>query len=741
MTSEPDTRVRASLPRGSRRFDLSVDTPAALIRPELQALRAVSVAVVVVFHAFPGRMQGGYVGVDVFFVLSGFLIIGHLLRELQATGRVRVIPFWARRARRLIPASLVALTVTVIATLIWVPPVNWIRYLHEAGAAAVYVLNLVLAGDSVDYLAADNAASPVQHFWSLSIEEQLYIVWPLVILLVIAIVRRADAALRVRVVVVVLVVLTAASAIYSIWETQQSQPSAYFLTGTRAWEFGVGGILAAFSSQLGRIPRHLASALSWAGLLLIGAAALRYSSETAFPGFAAWLPVAGALLVIAAGLPATVWSPSFLFRLRPVQWLGDISYSLYLWHWPLLVIAPFALHRDLGFIDRVLLVLAAVLIAWGSKVAIEDPIRRSPGLLRRGPWVTVIATVVATTVFFAATFAFAAVQQQQIDQQRSALAAATADLDSLPAAETDGGTINSELAGSCLGASAFGPGRDCADPFAVTALTAPIVAATDIGNGVLVADKCKQTLDDAAIVTCTFGETVNPTLRVALVGDSHAGHWLEALERYAVANDWKLTTYLKTWCQGLGVPDIAASWADTDQAVASCAGWGDQVLTMIAADPDIDVVLFVNYTAAYASHEEALPGRAVTAADFAAAWDRLQDAGKRVLVIRDTPNTGGASAPQCIAEHLAEYDPCATPRGSAFAPADPQWEAVASKDGVIGVDLTDRFCDATTCHSVIGGLIVYFDAHHLTATFARTMAPVLGDAIVRALSGSPSTGP
>ena len=225
MIPDPSTRAIAPRVRGAHRVDRSAGSTPTPIRPELQALRAVAVAVVVTFHAFPVALPGGYVGVDVFFVLSGFLIIGHLLRELQATGRVRVVAFWARRARRLIPASLLTLAVTVVATIIWVPELHWIRYLNEAGAAAVYVLNLVLASDSVDYLASANAASPVQHFWSLSVEEQLYIVWPIVILLVISVIRRADAAARVRLVFVVLVVLTVVSAAYSVLETLRQSTS------------------------------------------------------------------------------------------------------------------------------------------------------------------------------------------------------------------------------------------------------------------------------------------------------------------------------------------------------------------------------------------------------------------------------------------------------------------------------------------------------------------------------------
>lgn len=713
MTSAP---LASSRPAPSiRRLLLRDFDPSGRVRPEIQALRAVAVGIVVIYHFWPQRLPGGYVGVDVFFVISGYLIIGALLREVEATGRVRLVDFWARRARRLIPASVTTLLAVTVAVVLWVPQVYWIQYIRETGAAAVYVLNWLLAANSVDYLASQNAPSPVQHFWSLSVEEQFYIAWPILIVLVALIVRRRVS--RSRALVVVLVLVVVASAAYSVIATDQNQASAYFFTTTRAWEFAIGGLLAAFSGPLIRISRRIAPLLAWAGLAMIAVAAFRFSSATLFPGYRAWLPVVGALLVIVAGLPAPRWSPSLLYRLRPVQWAGDISYSLYLWHWPLLVIVPIALHRDIGTVTKLILVVVALALAWGSKVLIEDPVRSSASIRRRGPWFATVATVVVTGLILSGSLGWtSSLQAQAAEARQQALKSIAAD------------------GSSCVGAAAFGSGRTaCPRPFAVTALTDPLTAATDIGRGVQVSDKCKQDGESAVVVTCRLGVTDRPVHHVALIGDSHAGVLLEPLQIYANKHDWQVTTYLKTWCAGTGVPQVAAPDNLDASGVRSCAEWGATALDRIAADHSIDTVIFSNFTRHYDMTDVAGLGRPVTSADFVAAWSKLTAAGKKVIVIRDTPDAGSTLVPQCVAQAMSQYDPCATPRDVAVTAEDPEWSAAQTTPGVTGIDLTNDFCDASLCHSVIGGLIVYFDYHHLTATFARTLAPYLGADIAAAI--------
>ena len=680
----------------------------AVLRPEIQALRAIAVLAVVLYHLWPARVPGGYVGVDIFFAISGYLIIGHLLREVDATGSVRLASFWAKRARRLLPASLLVLVVTGVVTLAFVPAVWWQQFFQEIAASALYGLNWVLAYNAVDYLAADNAASPVQHFWSLSVEEQFYIVWPLIIVAILLVGRRHAGRARAAV-GIALVVLTVLSFAYSCYGVATDPAGAYFVTTGRAWEFGLGGVLAFFGSR--KLAPTVGALAAWAGLAAIAISLWSYTHDTPFPGVAALLPVGGTLLVIWAGSPERRWAPSAVFALRPVQFVGNVSYSFYLWHWPPIVLLPFVLGRELDTITRVVILVGALGLAWLTKVLVEDPARNGRALVARPAWVSLAVLLTATVVVAGGSSIAWARAQASIDQAAAVLKEA----------------VDDEL--PCVGAPASDPASGCPTPFAVTELTNPAFAATDIGNGVQVVDKCKQTLEDSAVIACEVGDpTATPS--IAIVGDSHAGHFLEALDRYGRVNGIGFVAYLKTWCTGTGADDVASVITATPAGTASCTEWGNGVIAEIVADPTITTVIYSNYTRAYAAHGAV--GRPLAAGDYERAWASLVDAGKSVVALRDIPSAG-MDVPACVAANMGRYDPCTTPEDAALLSAvdDPMMQA-ASATGAPVVDLTATFCTEGQCHSVIGGLVVYFGTHHMTATFSRTIAPIVGDAIIDA---------
>src|SRR3954464_6236848 len=278
-------------------------TVASQTRPEIQALRAIAVGIVVVYHFWPELLPGGFVGVDVFFVISGFLITSQLLREVGRTGWISMSGFWARRARRILPPALFVLLLCAVATILFVPLNYWQQFFSELRASTTYGQNWHLASAAVNYFSADNPVSPVEHFWSLSAEEQFYVVGPLLILLVTGVTRiRALRAGR-RSIGLVIGTLTLVSLAYGIYWTAADPAAAYFVTPTRAWEFGAGGILALFAPAAVRSPRARA-AMSWAGLAAIAVAAATFSADTPFPGVAALLPILGTLAVIWAGAPA-----------------------------------------------------------------------------------------------------------------------------------------------------------------------------------------------------------------------------------------------------------------------------------------------------------------------------------------------------------------------------------------------------------------------------------------------------
>lgn len=664
--------------------------------PQIQGLRAVAVVSVVLYHLWPDRLRGGYVGVDVFFVISGFLICGHLLRELESTGRIRLATFWARRIRRLLPAAFLVLAVSIAFVVVAMPAFGWAQNLSEIRAAGAYVENWQLAADAIDYLAAENSPSLVQHFWSLSVEEQFYFFQPLLLVAAFALGRNR------KVVVGALTAVVVVSLGYSILLTMTQPGIAYFSTGTRAWEFALGGLVAAV--PLARnASAQVRAALGWCGLALIGFALLFYTEATPFPGWTAAVPVLGTALVLAAGDARTAWAPGRLLGTLPFRRIGDWSYSIYLWHWPLIVAVPVVLGRASGWKIKTLILVGAVLLAVLTKRFVEDRWRRAPkagGVAR-----TYIAMVVAVGTIAVATTGAAV--WQDTDTATRARSAQTA-IASAPA--------------ECVGIQAVV--HSCARPYAVTDTVVPAVAADDVpwNRGVAASSQCPGESSTSAPIAhaCVFNKPLHPARTVVLVGDSHADHFIDALNMYAAEHAWRFITYTREGCSGI------PSRAEPDPL---CREWSAAVHAKLLASTDIDAVV----VSAYASHEP------WTVDDAVRAWKPLLTAGMDVVALRDVPGMpDGTTAPACVAAHLREYDPCTTP-----VPPEGKTEVAARAVGMPSVGVNDLLCQGGRCHAVIGGLIVYMDEAHLTLTFEHSLSEVLGSRVAAAFdrqrgAGTPS---
>ena len=360
-------------------------TPRGL-RKDIQGLRAIAVTLVVVFHLWPATVSGGYVGVDIFLVISGYLITSHLLKKPPRSAR-DLGAFWARRLRRLLPASLTVLAATAVATRLVAPSTTWEEITRQIVASTLYVQNWALASSSVDYMDAGAMVSPVQHFWSLSVEEQFYLVWPLLILGATWVAHRVagpaaptgDDERRIRLTRTVIGVVVVTSLAYSVWYTAVQPAAAYFVTPTRMWELALGGFIATIASMSSRrgadgVAGAGSAVVAWAGVAAMVIAAYLYTSATPFPGAAALLPVLGAAAVILADTDHPL-SPTTLLRNGPVQWLGDVSYSVYLWHWPLIALVPYVSGGSLGVLDKSVILVATLALAGLSKIHIEDRFR------------------------------------------------------------------------------------------------------------------------------------------------------------------------------------------------------------------------------------------------------------------------------------------------------------------------------------------------------------------------------
>ena len=350
-------------------------------RPDVQGLRAVAVALVVLFHAHVPGLGGGYVGVDVFFVISGFVITGVLLRERASTGSTSILHFYGRRVRRILPAATLVIIAAVIASYALLGPISGGQTAGDARWASLFLINVHFASTGTNYLSSQLPPSVLQNYWSLAVEEQFYLIYPTIFLVVAAVSRRQGLRRRLGIVLGVAVV---ASFVFSIVQTSSNPTAAYFSPFPRVWELALGGLVAVSTAHLRRVPALVAAVMSWLGLGLILLAAVVFSPSTPYPGWKVALPVIGAALVIGGGVAAPKNGAESLLRLRPFQWIGLVSYSLYLWHWPVLtIVAERRGTESLPVWDSLLWVLVSLGLAIVTYLLVENPIRHSAFLVSR----------------------------------------------------------------------------------------------------------------------------------------------------------------------------------------------------------------------------------------------------------------------------------------------------------------------------------------------------------------------
>ncbi|MBO0819218.1 MAG: acyltransferase [Nocardiopsaceae bacterium] len=724
----------AAPPRTIRENAGSGGRPPSGFRPDIQGLRAIAVAMVVIYHLWPSLLPGGFVGVDVFFVISGYLITGHLWRGFSATGKLSLVDFWGRRARRLVPAAAIVLAVTWIVSRLVLPVTRLADTAQQILASALYFQNWQLAHDAVDYLKSSQTATPVQHFWSLSVEEQFYLVWPLLFLIsavIAAAVARGRHSRRERArgtaVRVLTTVLVAGSLAYSVWDTDHDPSSAYFVTTTRMWELGIGGLIALAPARPGRLLGRRAglgrprpgrraglgwkAGLGWLGLAAVVASAFVLTGNMPFPGDLALLPVLGSAALIAAGprpgTPETrqasprerqetprngrVWlRPARLLSARPMVFLGGISYSLYLWHFPVINLFIQWHGKDPGVMTGPALAAASVLLAWLTKSLVEDPVRLARMLKGHG-WRSV-STALAAVVPVTMVAVFIVGEPPPWNGRLGP---------GYPGAAV--------LAAKVSGKKMKVPSEPVLPP------PAQVSQPSYWLNG------CLDGEFVAAPKTCVFGDTKDPKMTVALVGDSVAGNWWGAMSAIAAKEHWKLVTYLHATCAWSAAP--ATPPQKKPGPYTACTSWGQSVTNdLLKTKPQLVVASSIATETAdgYASDES--KGRAVLGAGEAQYWNRLKSRGIQVAAIRETP-TIGVIAPTCVATYGSSSSQCATSKSKSII-ADPP-SATAAKDSHVPViNMNDLIC-GSKCRSTVGNVLVYFDDHHMTQAYSQTLAPYL----------------
>lgn len=703
------------------------------LRRDIQGLRAIAVVAVIADHLFQWP-TGGFVGVDVFFVLSGFLITGLLLREHDRTGTISFSGFYKRRVRRILPAATLVLATTVAISFLIFNVGRFDQTLGDAVWSFIFLGNWHFAADGTNYFLAGGPVSPLQHFWSLSVEEQFYFVWPWLMLLILALGGKAtkwDPTVARRVVGIVMLVIVVATFAWSVWETATNPTWAYFSTFSRTWELGIGALLAIFAGRLSSIPSWLRPILGWLGLVGILASIFLITDALPFPGPWAAVPVLSTALVILAGTNGEV---RYLWPLtNPVsRYLGDISYSLYLWHFPVVILLGSVLVE--GTIEHAVtaLVLMAILTVlsyhfveqavlrstWLRPVSAEErsAIERTKRRKERAASTsrTPVAIGVALVAVVSLTLAWVALVPR--DAPTSAFVS-PAQAQGQPEG-ADGGTEEQVPAGPAGELTAGLTAALTSDSW--PAFDPPADGSVNLRVPQWIEDNCLNVGEDT-VNDCTYG-AAEPTKTAVVVGDSIATSWLPGIVAALEPLGYSVQPLTREKCP-VGLMPVTSSEETGGPRYEACDSQHQWVAEKVQEiQPDL-VIMSDSFHGLnrLTSQNRGDAANAEWKAGFGQALSTLPAETKKV-VLMSPPGAGNMT--QC-------YTPVSSPK-DCTGNLQPNWknmldaEAAASAEaGVEFVDTRDWFCVTDRCPAFVGTTSIYADSAHLTKTYSESLAPVI----------------
>ncbi len=708
---------------------------AASFRPEVEGLRAVAVVLVLLYHAKLGAMSGGYIGVDVFFVLSGFLITSLLMRELATTGKVSLAAFWARRARRLLPASGLVVIATLVAGRLMLDGLSQGDLARDAIAACAFVANFRFLNVGTDYLAEGQATSPLLHFWSLAVEEQYYLVWPGLMLLLVRYARLARRSL-----IAVLGLMWVGSLVLCVRSTRDDPMWAFFMLPARAWELLSGALIAVVGGSLWKHADRARVILGCVGLGAIIGAALAYDEATPFPGLAALVPVIGTVAVINAGV--TFGGPIMLLRARPLQWIGGRSYAIYQWHFPMLLLAE-ARYGPLNWQTRSGLLLGSLVLAELSFRLVEAPVRFAPRLvaspgrsLAMGASVALAGVLGATLLLHnpprlatdevAVVPTFATVASTPATTSPSATSTIPAPPTTMLRPVVDDASHDNPPELAPLIAANLALLEEATGTKKVPANLNPSLGAAKNDLPQVYGDECILEVGEPTPKDCVYGDPAG-SVTIVLFGDSHAAQWMPAMDLVAIENGWRLIVHTKKACPSSEIPTIK------DPDGTDCAVWRAAVIAQIGElQPDLVVMSGYRYQAA--------PGTEGRSPDQV--WrdgidltvSKLKPLAQRVLLLGDSA-TPKLLVPYCLANNLTFVANCMANREEATRPSRLQVEReVAAKYDIDFIPTSDWMCTDTLCPVIVGNVLMYRDDSHITATASEFLAPYVELALLHAMT-------
>jgi peptidoglycan/LPS O-acetylase OafA/YrhL len=698
-------------------------------------MRAVAVLLVALNHAGIGFLSGGYIGVDVFFVLSGYLITGVLLSGAAQRSRISLAEFYARRAKRILPAATLTLAATAIAAYQMLNIVRAHQVLTDTLWASVFGANVHFAHMGTDYFAQGQPESPVRHFWSLAVEEQFYVVWPTLVAVVvfgtglIRIGRRRRMRPRPPLtgrgldrLFVLIAIIAAVSLYWSIHQTKTSPTVAYFSTFTRAWELALGAGLAVTARHLTRVPALIRVGMGWAGLAAIVVAAVEFDATTPFPGSAALVPTIGAALLIVAGMPAQTPFAGVgrLLSIAPMRFIGDISYTFYLWHWPVLALAAEQHGSDLSVGTNILLLAAALALSAGTYYLFENPIRRSERISTQPALVMWLASpvIVAAVVIFAQQ----AIDGKVLSAVNGEVAAAAARAPSLltPAAPETPAQKRYRLQQQALIEQLAATGKPlpsvmAADLAATANRVIPAGLTPSPATGDLAKDiyklppECTAGERQTTNQLCKMGDTAASRTMVVF-GDSHAQMWMPAIMSTARREHWTVIPVIKVSC-------TIRMWGG-DHPKPGCTAWYKWATGQAAKlRPDLTII-----AGRYLNEVPGVPpAMASVTSALGALIPKLELSSKRVVVMGDV--FGEQQLPvDCLLRSHSKLGDCSSPYDSARILVTQTVAQLAKAHGAGFINPTGWFCGQRTCPVVIGRTVAYFDNSHITKTYGAELA-------------------
>ena len=658
-------------------------------RPDIQGLRAVAVGLVALNHAGVGFVSGGYIGVDVFFVISGFLITGLMLNEAEETHHVSFANFYARRARRILPMATVVIIATVVASVVYMNFLRARTVIVDQIWTTLFAANVHFARIGTDYFASDGPVSPLQHFWSLAVEEQFYVVWPAVLSLTLfgrSAFRRGEPHPRTRRrrllrgrVVLLLIVVGAWSLYTCIQDTRSSPVSAYFSTVGRLWELIAGALLATLLPGLRRIPSSVGAFTSWLGIAGIGFSAVVFNDQTAFPGTAALIPVLATCCVLIGGIHQPPRGAGIWLATKPMCFLGDISFSLYLWHWPILVLAAANAGHPLGVWSNLALLLGIVAMSACTYYGIENPIRHATAFFDHPRWRSFVILPVAVSL----TLVLGVVIRPSTPTPAQATMPRQRNTDVLD-----------EVRVAVAAGRANAPIPQVIDP----AIERVAGDRLDLGScsGLR---KTKNTL-------CQMGDPKGKKL-IVVFGNSHATMWIPAVQKIALTHQLRFIPIVKESC----VYDSYVS----PSSKKDCLDWFRWAEPKLAAlHPDIVIVpAYVE-----ARWKIGIPDL----------LERFSSVAPRVVLMSDAPGIDILPT-DCLLLDGATQGTCLRPQRKRFRESEVILRRMASQHNAEFIDVHEWFCYQDRCPLVVNSTVVYRDTGHITATYSRFLTPALARAL------------